>query len=192
RLAELRLDAAVAAVGGEGARNGADAGAVGRRHRLVVRAVVADLRAALDAVAAVAGERAVGVARAVAAVVDAVVALFARVLEPVAALEAAVRVAGVVRRAVVRAVVALLGGIDLAVAAGLEDDERLAVGRARAGLPVVHAVVAHLAELTVDRLVAAVRRGRAAVRAEGLAVRGRAVRSALVARLGRVLEDAVA
>ena len=81
---------------------------------------------------------------------------------------------------------------DLAVAARLQRDEGLAVRGAGAGQPAVDPVVASLSELALDGLVAAVGSGRAAIRAQARAVGGRAVRSALVARLGRVLHDAVA
>src|SRR5579863_7403941 len=90
-LAELRLHAAVAAVGRDGALSRAEIGPVSGSG--VLRSLVALLIAVLDAVAAVGRQRAVGVARPVAAVVFAVVALLAEVLDAVAALELTMRVA---------------------------------------------------------------------------------------------------
>ena len=82
-------------------------------------------------------------------------------------------VAGAHQAAVGAALVALLAVLDQAVAAAGERDEALAVGRARAGLTAVDAVVAHLAEGGVDLLVAAVGAGLAVVVAGVHAVGGR-------------------
>ena len=114
-------------------------------------------------VTAVAGEGAVRLARAVAAVVDAVVACSPGSLMPLPHLKRQCDIAGALRGAVLAARRRIARVAARCRRRTRRADEALAVGRARAGLAAVDAVVAHLAERAVDRLVAAVGRGLAGV-----------------------------
>ena len=158
------VHATVAAVRGPDAGGGAHVFAEAVRLVDIARAVVALLGAVLHAVAAVAGERAVGVARAVAAVVTAVVALLAGVLGSRCRTSCGSECRRCCRRCrwrrPRRTARAAARCRRRTRASG---NVALAVGRARAGQAAVHAVVALLAEGGVDRLVAAVGGGLAAV-----------------------------
>src|SRR5260370_2054356 len=101
-------------------------------------------------------------------------------------------VAGAHGGAVVRGIAPLFGRLDDSVAARDKGYVPLAIGRARSRHPAVHAIVAGLAELPVDLLVAAIGRRGTAVRTHVLAVGAGAIRCAQVALLRRILNFAIA
>src|SRR5260370_40692660 len=101
-------------------------------------------------------------------------------------------VAGAHGGAVVRGIAPLFGRLDDSVAARDKGYVPFAIGRARSRHPAVHAIVAGLAELPVDLLVAAIGRRRTAVRTHVLAVGASAIRGAQVAQLRRILNFAIA